>query len=416
MKQAGRIRKYSELADTKMDQEALKTIDDLKRMEQIDMSLVDPSGKGHYSYDFFKDDMREFLNTLSDKDAKKAKDYMNQWAKQIWGPNYEQASTADISRLNEYRKKIDREINFERDATKPRLWKQDALLRMRHAIDNVIVKDVADPKYFKKMGRLYGMGTELKRGLRNRIKKQKTGFSPSMGSPSDLVKLLGIAQSHGGKIGLNAAKIGENAPKWMGIPFRRTGQLLDQGESEMTDDMFEDEPVDVNLNPAPPQSMNIMSPMEKMEFNFPEKLIKSKLPRNTKDFIAKKDLFKYKVAQELEGHLADQAAQMGLEDADSNEIRQAAVNKFQMITEVIDNGSEKDIHKMLPKWITEFNHMYEDDEWNRINNVVPVPMRPILRDEIRKNQKLNNTQRIAKLDLLHRTGEYIDEPENEGLA
>lgn len=218
----------------------------------------------------------------------------------------------------------------------------------------------------------------------------------------------------------NLDKAGKAAEK--AVPF--SGGLLPQIIRET-----KDEPIEVKTpyvqdimrglpNKREPQSF--MSPRQRLEmkeFNLPKALLESKIPRTSKGLQENAQLFKMKVAQEAENIVADRMNASGAdpEMADPAEIRDAAKQLYTQVTILLDERPQ-DIPKMLPVFASQMPHFFEDDAYNRIEGVVPMSLRPKVRDDIRKNSSLTSRQKMAKVDLLNRTGEYFDDDQDSGMA
>lgn len=236
------------------------------------------------------------------------------------------------------------------------------------------------------------------------------GAPVSTGLGAAIAGTAAMARKSGGDIIDPLMAKGWDVASKVAVPI--SGPIATQAGREM-----QDEPLEVNLpweerkrifQNRGPQS--VMDPMERMTFNMPKKLIETRLPRTTEGVQQNAKIFKLKFAQEAEGIVKKEMMAQGIdpEMMDEMEIQERATEMYKDLSHVLDNRPEE-IGAMLPAWITMFPHMFEKDRYNRIDGVVPASMQPMVREEIRKNQNISNTERIKKLDLLNRSGEYKDQ-------
>ena len=157
-----------------------------------------------------------------------------------------------------------------------------------------------------------------------------------------------------------------------------------------------------------PQS--VMTPQERMDMNLPKKLMNATVPRSTEALQGEMGkVFKLKIAQNAVEIVQNRMVEAGIDptQADPAEVQLAAKDLYKNVSEIIDERPE-DIPSVLPMWIKQYPQMFDKDRYNRIDGIVPQSMQPMVREEIRKSQDMGNIDRIKKLDLLNRTGEYQD--------
>lgn len=115
------------------------------------------------------------------------------------------------------------------------------------------------------------------------------------------------------------------------------------------------------------------------QMNLPTQLISMRIPRTVEGIMENKQLVLAKVAQEMP-------------------------MMFPQIQAIME--SAVDVNDALPMLIEMLPHMFEKDRYNRINNILPEDMKPMVMEEIRKDENLSPTEKISRLDLMNRTGEY----------
>ncbi len=235
--------------------------------------------------------------------------------------------------------------------------------------------------------------------------------SPSAGLSGAAMSAAWAARSKGKDVAdALTAKAIDSASKTVG----NVGYVAPQITREMRNEPVS---VDIPYSENPMRGMpdrrpqSLMNPQEALEMNLPKKLLKTKLPRNIQGIMENKQLFRMKVAQEAESLVTDRMAKAGVDTQmiSPDEIRKAASELYKNVSTALE-GDEKDINKILPMWINQYPQMFEDDAYGRINNIVPNSMKPQVRDDLRKNKNIGTREKIEKLDLLNRTGEYIDTP------
>lgn len=115
------------------------------------------------------------------------------------------------------------------------------------------------------------------------------------------------------------------------------------------------------------------------QMNLPTQLVSMRIPRTSQGIMENKQLVLAKIAQEMP-------------------------ESFSHVQTMME--SEVDVNDALPVLIEMLPHMFEKDRYNRINNILPENMKPLAMEEIRKDEYLSPTEKISRLDLMNRTGEY----------
>jgi hypothetical protein len=151
-------------------------------------------------------------------------------------------------------------------------------------------------------------------------------------------------------------------------PFRRAIPVLER-ESEREYKL----PPSASI--SDPRSPELFS----AQMNLPTQLVSMKIPRTSTGIMENKQLVLAKIAQEMPENFPEMQAMM---------------------------ESEVDVNDALPMLIEMLPHMFEKDRYNRINNILPEDMKPMAMEEIRKDENLSPTEKISRLDLMNRTGEY----------
>jgi hypothetical protein len=115
--------------------------------------------------------------------------------------------------------------------------------------------------------------------------------------------------------------------------------------------------------------------------NIPETLVRTPIPRTTEGIIQNKNFVKMKIAQ--------QAPQL-----------------FDQISEILDHNPEY-IGDLLPVIQKVAPHMFPKDEYNRIDGKIisPVDKQRAIKDTM-DNDSISNTEKIAKIHKLNKTGEF----------
>lgn len=159
---------------------------------------------------------------------------------------------------------------------------------------------------------------------------------------------------------------------------------------------------------------SLIGPRERLEVNLSKDLIKAKLPR-TSDYIKQnKDLFKLKAAQNAENVVRRRMVSSGMmpDEIDPNDVQEAARNMFEQLKVVLEDNA--DIDAVFPLWVQEMPELFEKDRYNRLNGQVPESMKPLVRDDIRKNRKISNIERVNQLSELNRSGRYTWDLDTKG--
>jgi hypothetical protein len=187
---------------------------------------------------------------------------------------------------------------------------------------------------------------------------------------------------------------------------KKMEDLLDQYETVEPSAEYsptEEEEVDEVLDPTAVnmERRSLMQPQEVM--NIPTQLVETKFPRTTEGIAENRDIFRYKFAQEAENIVNSEAQALGMQPGE-DEIYETAKQRYDQIAMILED--EEKIHEALPMLIQKYPSFFEKDKYARINNVVPESLRPQVTRDTQLDDNLSNQEKIKKIALLNKTGEY----------
>jgi hypothetical protein len=312
----------------------------------------------------------------------------------------EEGGEIPLIKLHELRSELDQMIKYDRKAGVSVPSKEQALKQMADTLRGEVKNALSNSgdARFAELNETYSNLADISTGLRDKVLKPKSAY--------------GKAGLLSGNLGYKAATaaeiIGDPVLGVMG-QARSTMEKLpdiggfDRGVRKLNPAMSPDrEP-----NTREPQS--VMSPQERLEMNIPKQLMNTKLPRTSEGVVANKKIFKLKIAQEAEDIIRARAELAGIDSGiiPREEVAQAARELYLNMSMILDEKPE-DVGKKLASWTTQFPHMFEEDPYNRVDGVVPQSLQPKLREDIRKDEGIGNTERIKRLNILNKTGKYLD--------
>ena len=110
-------------------------------------------------------------------------------------------------------------------------------------------------------------------------------------------------------------------------------------------------------------------------------IVKTPLPRTTKDIIEKSDFVKAKLAQQ-------------------------APELFDAFSDTLDNNPDM-LSDLLPMIAQTMPQLFEHDKYDRIDGVILNPVKKeMARNDVKRNDNLSNTQKMMIINKLNKTGEF----------
>jgi len=337
--------------------------------------------------------------------------------------------------LEDYKADLYTNINFARGGQEP--VKEEIYKEFSRAVKNLVDERIgrADPEAAARLTKLrddYGKMAYTRNTLEKALENPKDlDISPGAGSNSPIVGLLSLIRSVGEVATKTASQTAETlietpgvgasleAAKRKVVPELMEGSEQDgelQGEErqkfldqfERVDGEFSEEEEGLfDEIDEEPQRMSVMPPEQMLEMNqvnLPTELTKMKLPRSTEGLLENKQALKLKFANMAENAVQREAYNSGVQ-LSPEEVVSNARNKYTEMQMLVDEMPEQ-LDKALPMLITKYPEMFEDDKYQRINNVVPQSLRPTVTRDIEIADGLSNREKVKKIALLNKTGEY----------
>ena len=370
---------------------------------QTEMFTVASQTPGVFAKRSFNNDIEDILDGIhfdSDKQRDKMRTKLNEKLSTVFGA--EDTAEASLVQLHDLRKNLDARINYDRKRAQAKNpFKEQAFKGLSDVIRERVAESVAGSGRLELLNKAYMNLSDLSGPLTNKVldpsglKGDRGLFLGNIGSKA--VSAMEMISDKAAGVGSQTMRTLDKAPD-LGVGARALRKLTpamspEQEPSREPQSMF---------NPIPLQ--------EQMDMNLPKQLQKTKMPRTTEGVLENKQLFKLKVAQEAENFVVDRAMKTGLDPQmlDPEMLKQEATDLYKNVADTLEDFPEE-VGAVLPIWIKDWPHFFEKDPYSRIDGVVGQSARPQLREDIRKNPNLTNTQRIEKLDLLNRTGRYEDQ-------
>lgn len=281
---------------------------------------------------------------------------------------------ATIKDLNEVKRKIYAMVEGEYERLNVSTPSKEALQRTAFGIKNMINELSGDPE-IAKMNQFLEDMYSVREGLGKAVagqfaEKSTTGIKPY---GSTAYKAGSFLEKQADKfmtpISQMSAEVQQNPElksQLSGISSAAVPRLLNRGADSRAEDPVYRSPDMVSAG------MN----------NLPTQLMQVKIPRTVEGIQDNKDLVLMKVAQEMP-------------------------IEFPQVQAMMESGV--DINDALPMLIQLLPHMFEKDRYNRIDNILPDDMKEMAIEEVRKDGKLSNTERINKINNINLTGEFYDD-------
>jgi len=330
-----------------------------------------PESKGIFYAGDFANDIEDIVNSVplkSEKQGENIRKALQFQMSRVFGDTMD--SEANFLEMDQLKKNLYELINYAKRNNKTA--QEAAYTQFAKVVKDKIEANLEGAPKMQQLNRLYGDLSIMSDAINEKMKKgDSTRISKGAMANNAIYKAGAIMESLrdvllGPVSQVSSAVQNTPALSEMGSAFIRKAIPVSSRSEEIQVPMRPD---------RSPDAVSAMQPL-------PLKLQNMRLPRTVEGVLSNPKVVLAKLAQE------------------NPEL-------FDQVNFVLQNRPE-DMREILPLIIEMNPSLFEKDRYNRIDNIVPADKVPMVMEEIRKNDSLSPTQKVNKLDLLNRTGEYYD--------